>query len=329
MCPNLAHKEGKETMSSIQISLNGGISVSDTSRPKRDKKGKSLLAFPESYVVIDIETTGLDSRFDEIIELAGIKYVDGVEIDRFQSLVNAEVDAFITELTGITSEMLKDAPQISDVLPEFLLFIGDYTIVGHNVNFDINFIYDCAEYLNLPSLSNDFVDTMRISRKLYKELKHHRLSTLSSYLGIQSTVEHRALADCIVTQGCFAKMRDYATQIGGLPQPISHNQMAKHIVAETTDFNEDSPIFGMAFAFTGRLDRMTRKEAMQAVANAGGICCDGVTTATDYLVLGINDYCKAAKGTKSAKQKKAERMQCAGSAILTISEDVFYDMLEA
>ncbi len=124
-------------------------------------------------------------------------------------------------------------------------------------------------------------------------------------------------------------MKEYANEIGGIPQPHPLNTLAKHITAETTDFNEDSPIFGMAFAFTGRLERMTRKEAMQAVANAGGICCDGVTSATNYLVLGINDYCKAAKGTKSAKQKKAEKMQRAGSPIATISEDVFYDMLEA
>lgn len=295
----------------------------------REHKGTSLLTFPDTYVVIDIETTGLDPHFDEIIELAGIKYAGGVETGRFQTLVNAEVDDFIAELTGITSEMLKDAPKIDDALPKFRDFVGDNMVVGHNVNFDINFIYDYSNYLGLPYFSNDFVDTMRISRRLYKDLENHKLSTLINHLGIGDTVEHRALSDCINTQQCLEKMKEYANQIGGIPQPISYNAMAKHITAETTDFNEDSPIFGMAFAFTGRLERMTRKEAMQAVANAGGICCDGVTAATNYLVLGINDYCKATKGTKSAKQKKAEKMQRAGSSIATISEDVFYDMLEA
>lgn len=315
-------------MLTIKLNSDGKISIDDAPRPKREHKGDSLLTFPESYVVIDIETTGLDPRFDDIIELAGIKYVNGTETERFQTLVYAEVDEFITELTGITNEMLKDAPKIDDALPRFLAFIGDYIVVGHNVNFDINFIYDWAEYLNLSVFSNDFVDTMRISRKLYKELKSHKLSALSDYLDIENSVEHRALADCITTQGCFAKMRDYADKIGGIPQTIPHNQLAKHIVAETVEFNEDSPIFGMVFAFTGRLERMTRREAMQAVVNAGGICGDGVTAATNYLVLGVNDYCKAAKGMKSAKQKKAEKMQCAGFPIVTISEDVFYDMLE-
>lgn len=315
----------------LKITLNDGgeVSILDTPRPKRVNKGTSLLAFPESYVVIDIETTGLDPRFDEIIELAGIKFANGVEIDRFQTLVNAEIDDFITALTGITSEMLESAPEIDDVLPQFLAFVGNSPIVGHNVNFDVNFIYDNAEYLGLPAFSNDFIDTLRISRKLYKDLENHKLSTLAAHLCVGDTVEHRAIADCICTQQCFAKMKDYAKQIGGIPQPHLSKTLAKHISAETTVFDEDSPVFGMAFAFTGRLDRMTRKEAMQAVANAGGICCDGVTAATNYLVLGINDYCKAAKGTKSAKQKKAEKMQRAGAAIAIISEDVFYDMLDA
>ena len=72
---------------------------------------------------------------------------------------------------------------------------------------------------------------------------------------------------------------------------------------------------------------MTRKEAMQAVVNAGGICCDGVIASTNYLVLGNNDYCRTIKDGKSLKQKKAEKMQLDGLDILTISENVFYDML--
>lgn len=316
-------------MIEIEFLNSDDISISDTRKPKREHKGKSLLAFPSEYVVIDIETTGLDPRFDEIIELAGVKYLCGKEVCRFQSLVHAQVDDFITELTGITNDMLKDAPEIQEALPRFLAFIGDSIVVGHNVNFDINFIYDYSEYLGLPAFSNDFVDTMRISRRLYKDMKNHKLSTLITYLGVGDTVEHRALSDCISTQQCFVKMSDYTAQIGGIPQSPPHNKLARQISPETTSFDTESPIYGMSFAFTGRLDRMTRRQAMQAVVNAGGICTDGVIASTNYLVLGTNDYCNAAKGTKSSKQKKAEKMQLAGSAISVISEDIFCDMLEA
>ena len=299
----------------------------------RKHKGKSLLEFPDSYVAIDIETTGLDPRFDEIIEIAGIKYQGAMEIGRFQSLIKPEneIDPFITELTGITNAMLENAPPIKMVLPDFLSFVGDYTLVGHNINFDVNFIYDNAQYLELAPFSNNFIDTMRISRRLYKDLENHKLSTLVAYLAVADTVEHRALSDCLSTQGCFVAMKAYADQIGGIPKASweMFNKLSKTITPETTEFNPDSPIYGMSFAFTGKLERMTRREAMQAVANAGGICCDGVIATTNYLVLGNNDYCKSIKGTKSAKQKKAEKMQKAGMDIATMSEDVFYDMLNA
>lgn len=304
----------------------------DNFKTSRDKKGKSLLAFPDNYVVVDIETTGLDPRFDEIIELAAIKYENNTEVDRFQSLVKPEygISEFITELTGITEDMLADAPSVSSVLPDFRAFTGNSIIIGHNVNFDINFIYDFSAHQSLSPFTNDFVDTMRLSRRLYKDMPNHKLQSLVSYLGIGDTVEHRALADCISTHQCYLKMKQQIQESGAslIADWEHYNSMAKSIKAETDEFDPDSPIFGRSFAFTGKLERMTRKEAMQAVVNAGGICCDGVIASTNYLVLGNNDYCSSIKGGKSSKQKKAEKMQLAGADIMTISEDVFYDMLE-
>lgn len=310
-----------------------GTTISLFGLEKRDRsnKGKNLLIFPSEYVVIDLETTGLDPRIDEIIEIAGVKYSEDKEIDRFQSLVNPgfKIDQFITDLTGITNEMLQSAPMLSSVLPEFFSFVGDNIVIGHNINFDINFIYDNAENLSLPDFSNDFVDTMRLSRRLYKDMDNHKLSSLVSYLDVSKEVDHRALSDCIKTNSCFLIMKNYVKEnnLSLKTDWKQYNSLSKLIKAETDTFNPDSPIFGRSFAFTGKLERMTRKEAMQAVLNAGGTCCDGVIATTNYLVLGNNDYCKAIKGGKSNKQKKAEKMQLSGSDIVTISEDTFYDML--
>ncbi len=309
----------------------GTVSVLTSHRTERKYKGKSLVSFPDTYVVVDLETTGFDARFDSIIEIAGIKVSGGVEVDRFQSLVNPEWDIpeYISELTGITNEMVKEAPTIKTVLPAFLDFVGNHIVVGHNVHFDANFIYDTATWLGLPPFSNDLVDTARLSRRLYKDMENHKLPMLAQRLGVSEIVEHRALSDCLVTHGCLSKMKAYVEEIGGLPINSDHfNTLANYITPETTDFDPDSPIFGRSFAFTGVLERMTRAEAMQAVANAGGICCNGVVASTNYLVLGNNDYCSSIKGGKSAKQKKAEKMRLAGSDILVISEAVFYDMLD-
>ena len=299
---------------------------------KRAYKGQSLVLFPEDYTVVDIETTGFDPMFDAIIEVAGIKYKGKNEVDRFQSLVKPdynEIPDYITELTGITNEMVADAPSIKEVLPRFLKFIGEDIVVGHNAHFDVNFIYDYAGYLELKPFSNDFVDTLRLSKRLYPELKSHKLSALAAHLDVEADGEHRAFADCVTTQKCLSAMDAYAAQNGGIPALAEdlYRKLSKLVVAETSDFNVDSPVYGRTFAFTGTLERMTRKEAMQAVVNAGGHCTDGVVAETNFLVLGNNDYCKAIKDGKSAKQKKAEKMKLKGSDIETISERVFYDML--
>ena len=100
--------------------------------------------FFDDYVIFDIETTGLDSSYDEIIEIGAIRIENNKVVSQFQSLVkpNIEIDDYITELTGITNDMLIDAPKIEDVLPQFMEFVGSEILIGHNVNFDINFIYD-------------------------------------------------------------------------------------------------------------------------------------------------------------------------------------------
>ena len=299
---------------------------------KRTHKGKSLLLFPEDYTVVDIETTGFDPMFDEIIEVAGIKYRGRNEVGRFQSLVKPDdgIPDYITALTGITNEMVTDAPGIEDVLPRFLEFIGEDIVVGHNVHFDVNFLYDYAEDFELKPFSNDLVDTLRLSRRLYPELQSHKLSALAAHFGVEPDGEHRALADCVTTQKCLSAMDAYAAQNGGIPESaedLEGRELSKTIVAETSDFDPDSLIYGRTFAFTGKLERMTRKEAMQAVVNAGGHCTDGVVAETNYLVLGNNDYCKAIKDGKSAKQKKAEKMKLNGADIESISESVFCDML--
>lgn len=102
---------------------------------------------------------------------------------------------------------------------------------------------------------------------------------------------------------------------------------SKTLVAESDEFDEDSPLYGKTFAFTGTLEKMTRKEAMQIVINAGGKCTDNVVASTNFLVLGNQDYYKGIKNSKSNKQKKAEKMQLSGADIVAISENTFYDML--
>lgn len=303
----------------------------------REQKGKSLIDIPNNYVVFDIETTGLDPEFDEIIEIGAVKIKDGIKIDTFNSLIKPEyeIDEFITELTGITNGMVENAPSIDEVLPKFMDFIRDYIIIGHNVNFDINFIYDNLEELNIPPITNDFVDTLRISRRLIPELKHHKLSDLANYFNIDTNGSHRSLKDVEITLEVLKNLNTMIIEkhqnmdnFKDACKPKSHSGIrASDITTNNTELDEENMLYYKYVVITGTLGKMLRKEAMQVIADLGGHCQDGVNKDTNYLILGNNDYNPILRGKKSSKLLKAENLKLKGQDIEIISENVFYDII--
>lgn len=309
------------------------VTLQFNATPVREHKGKSLIETIDNYVVLDLETTGLDPQYDTIIEIGIVRIRQGDIVDRFQTLVNPgfSIDPFITELTGITNEMLSCAPSLRETLPVAIDFMGNDIVVAHNANFDVNFIYESCCDLNLQPFTNNFIDTMRLSRRLFPEFPHHRLSDLVQRFEIADTVEHRAIKDATQTYGCYEHLKHYVTEnnidLIALLRRSASSQTAKDIITDKTEFDESSPVFGKQFVFTGTLEKMVRKEAMQLVVDLGGSCGDGVTKKTNFLVLGNNDYCSTIKDGKSSKQKKAEKLRLSGCDIEIISENVFYDMI--
>ena len=312
----------------LTIDSDGNFVVKSDVGIQRTEKGKSLLVRTGDFTALDVETTGLSPVFDAIIELSAVRFRDGKEVDSFSQLVDPgfELDDFITDLTGITDAMLQGMPSIEAALPRFLDFLGDDLLVGHNVNFDVNFIYDACGANGLPLLRNDFVDTMRLSRRLYKDWPDHKLDTLLDRLGLGSRSEHRAENDARLTAAAYLEMAAEPDFDARTARP-SYNALAKSIIAREGFTKEDSPLFGKVCVFTGALESFTRKEAMQLVADIGGICGDGVTKKTNFLILGNNDYCKSIKDGKSAKQKKAEKLILEGADLQIIPESVFLDMV--
>jgi len=318
----------------ITLDKDGNVSVNFERAKKtiRATKGRSLLVFVEDYTVIDLETTGFSPSDDEIIEFAGIKVKSGTVVDTYQTLIkpSMEIDDYISSLTGITNEMVSDAPALIDVLPQILSFIGDDIIVGHNVSFDINFLYDNCNKLLSRTFRNDYLDVMRISRILLPDMKHHRLKDVAKELKTLVTSSHRSMCDCETTLKCYQELQRRHSDSTGATLPILKNKEkfnAKNIAAETNAFDENNPLFGKYVVFTGKLDRYTREQAAQIVVNLGGICENTVTKNTDFLVLGDTDYTKSIKDGKSAKLKKAESYILKGCDITVIPETVFYDMI--
>lgn len=291
----------------------------------RSNKGKSLYTDISNYTVIDLETTGFVPEYCDIIEFGALRVRDGQVVAEFQQLCDPgyEIDDFITAKTGISTKMLAGMPAPDSVIDSFLDFIGDDVLVGHNVNYDINFLYD----VSAGRLSNDFVDTLRYARHYLRDLKHHRLADLATHFEIHVPNAHRAIADCNTTKHVYESLLPFLRELGPYKKKRYKKENFLELKAEG-ELDPTHPFFEKTCVFTGTLERMVRREAAQLVVNCGGICENSVTKRTNFLILGNNDYCKSIKDGKSSKHKKAESLSLAGQDIEIIPESVFYELVE-
>lgn len=145
-------------------------------------KGKKLDQYVTDYVVFDLETTGISCYNDQVVEISAVKVSKGQVVEEFTSLVNPKcpIPYRASMVNGITDEMVKDAPAFDKVLADFLGFIGDHVLVGHNIHtFDMKFIYrDCEKFWGkVPE--NNYVDTLSLARMCLAELGHYKLTDLS------------------------------------------------------------------------------------------------------------------------------------------------------
>ena len=161
---------------------------------------------PDTFVSIDLETTGLDPRLCEIIEIGAVKYRNGKPIAEFSEFVkpSAPIPAFITHLTGITESDVRSAAPISDVLPRLQDFIRDFRLLGQNVRFDISFLRNAAGMGAFESA----VDNIELARILIPRLPSYSLDSLIDFFAVDPGKRHRALDDARVTAEIFIKLID-------------------------------------------------------------------------------------------------------------------------
>lgn len=160
------------------------------------------------YVVFDVETTGLSSVYDTIIEIAGVKMKNGEIIDRFESFANPHkpLPEKIVEITKITDDMLKDAPEVDEVLQKFHEWSSGCVLVAHNATFDIGFLNAGYAKIGIEKINNPIIDTLELARFLFPELANHRLNTLCKHLNVELVQHHRAIYDAEATAYMFWKL---------------------------------------------------------------------------------------------------------------------------
>lgn len=163
--------------------------------------------FEGTYVVFDVETTGFEANKEEIIEIGACKIVDGRIDETFSTFVkpSKHIPREITELTGIDDNMVKDAPTINYVIPDFYKFCDGATIVAHNTAFDMSFIHHISNKLSY-NFNHKTMDTLEISRQKLPGLKNYKLGTIVETLNIVLDNAHRAINDATATAKAFIKL---------------------------------------------------------------------------------------------------------------------------
>jgi DNA polymerase-3 subunit epsilon len=332
-------------------------------RPKKQKPARGAMptgtqwhidyssGYLKDYVVLDTETTGFSPHSERIIEIGAIRYINDVEVDRFTSLIRPYTeslirkyeisefealagtqgityldDPYITELTGITNEMLADAPTARQISLPFFDFVGNLPIVGHNiVRFDLGFLRKLASETKVRTSAGHHVfDTLHMAGAYAGGAASKKLKDVGEHLGASELQgAHRAVNDALYTAQVFHLMKK------GVPASIleeyrvvdTRHLHALSIQANPERFMPGRPHFGKGFVFTGQM-AMGRAEAMQRIADFGGIPLQGVTKKANFLVVAENDG-----SNPMGKIQKAREYSNQGQDIKIVSESEFYGML--
>ena len=188
----------------------------------------------DTYVSIDLETTGLNPKRDRIIEIGAIRVEQGQIVEEFSTFVDPgrKLEERITELTGIRDEDLADAPQLDEVFPKLLEFMGELPLLGHSILFDYSFLKKAAVDRKI-TFERSAVDTLQIARKYLPELPHRNLGYLCQYYEIPHHA-HRALEDAKATDRLFRKLIElfYREETGGQASTEAVGKSAKNNLFE-------------------------------------------------------------------------------------------------
>ena len=281
--------------------------------------GKLLLAYPDDYTVLDIETTGLSPQNDYITEISAIKYRNNRRVDEFSSLVKPELSIpyYITRLTGINDAMVADAPAIDEVILCFMDFLADDIIAGYNVGFDLSFIAENLAGHYAKRLANDYVDVMKLAQNELPFLGRYKQTAVAEYFNIATAGAHRALVDCNICNGCYQKLKELAGAEYHLPP--------QRELAIVPSFRRLRPLADRNIVLLGSFDGLYLKNLREILNALGASVAYHVTAASDMVIVGTAD----ASVCGGADLQRAVSMKNAGKNIYILKEDVFCQSLLA
>lgn len=283
---------------------------------KKSKPGQLVKKTLANYVVVDLETTGLNSETDKIIEVGILKVRDHQIVETYQQLVDPQknISKTITDLTGITNAMVANQPTIKEIRQKIKDLIQNDPILGHNVLFDIQFLKKVCGPMN-----NDYLDTLHYAKKAFYGSENYQLSTLVKIFSLTNN-EHRALADCIATKELYDLIVEKFQGIENLyKDEMNHrqNRMDLYILKRA---HIEGQFQNRNCIITGNLKKMSRKTANELILRAGGTIQKSVNKKVNVVIVGVNPYGPHA----TSKHLKALERIKQGQKIDIIEENEFY-----
>ena len=262
-------------------------------------------------------------------------------------------DSKLTELHGITKDMVQDAPSIQEVLKDICNIIENKFIFAHNAAYDIHKIIDGCNYYNITIPNFKYADSLMVAKRTWQGLINYKLNTISEFLNIDLN-HHNSDSDAIACGKIILEALKFHTSntIEELLEHIKYtfgycnnntfhnafsNSLSSHSNSKsrsdydkikniTINTDSKSILNGKVIVFTGALS-IRREEAMKLAASRGAIPAASVTSQTNYLVVGNDDYGNFKLGNKSNKMIKAEKLIAKGQDLEMINEDYFFELL--
>ena len=177
---------------------------------QRERAGHVQREKKSGYVVIDVETTGLDPVHSELLEIGAVRIIDHNISEKFSALIRTKlpVPREITLLTGITQQMSEEGSECAKALEAFWSFLGSSAVIGHNLSFDLAFLKKASAETGTPVGRNSCIDTLSLARRKIRDITDYRLETLADYFDIKPERIHRALEDCCTTFRIYEKLNE-------------------------------------------------------------------------------------------------------------------------
>lgn len=313
----------------MSIYVKNGILHVSGAQDKLRQKGQEIPDFLSNYTMLDIETTGLSPYRDRITELGAVKVRNGQIVDQYTNLIkfpkNNKVPAFITKLNGITEEQIvNEGIPAEQAIKEFREFIDDDIIIGYNVNFDLNFLYDLSQKYKLPILNNDYVDVLRLARAYYPRERHNRLIDCMQRAGIAQVEEHHGLADSLDTIKVYNDFSAHFTDdlLEATRNKIKNVDLTSDDV-DYIDLGFRNPVQNKNIVLSGHI-HMDEQDADKMIGNMGGKAEDKVNPMTNYLIMGDYDFFRKDNEDLSTARDLIKD----GAKIKRLSESFFLGMLD-